>query len=131
MELLLDTHIWLWSLSAPERLRPAVLNALASPSNRLWLSAVNFWEFYLLVARRRFVAEQGADAWLAMVNQPGRFGEVPLTSEIVRVAAGLDSPHRDPADRFLAATALVHAFTLVTADPHLIGLKPVMVLENQ
>jgi PIN domain nuclease of toxin-antitoxin system len=40
-------------------------------------------------------------------------------------------PHRDPADRFLAATAQVLDLTLVTADEHLFGCKGVRLLANR
>ena len=40
MRLLLDTHIFLWSLLEPERLRPEVVAALEDKSNELWLSPI-------------------------------------------------------------------------------------------
>ena len=49
MRLLLDTHIWLWSLSNQPRLTPQVRRALAKPGNELWLSPVSTWEVAWLV----------------------------------------------------------------------------------
>jgi PIN domain nuclease of toxin-antitoxin system len=42
------------------------------------------------------------------------------TGEIAIVAGELDGLHGDPADRFIAATAIVHDATLVTADERLL-----------
>ena len=44
MRLLLDTHIWLWSLIEPERLGKRTRNELRDPENELWLSPVSTWE---------------------------------------------------------------------------------------
>ena len=45
--------------------------------------------------------------------------DAPLTREVALVSNELDLPHRDPADRFLAATALVFGLMLVTLDRRL------------
>ncbi len=41
MRLLLDTHIWIWALLEPERLAPAVAEALEHEDNELWLSPIS------------------------------------------------------------------------------------------
>jgi PIN domain nuclease of toxin-antitoxin system len=51
VNLLLDTHIWLWSLLSPERLTPTVRAALTSGDRRLWLSPRSVWEACLLIER--------------------------------------------------------------------------------
>jgi PIN domain nuclease of toxin-antitoxin system len=53
VNLLLDTHIWLWSHAEPERRTKRVPGALADESNRLWLSPISVWEFLLLAERGR------------------------------------------------------------------------------
>ena len=40
MKLLLDTHIWIWSLTIPEKLSPAVRRELDNPKNEIYLSPV-------------------------------------------------------------------------------------------
>lgn len=51
MKLLLDTHIWLWSLLEPERLGPEVRRAFEGSGNELWLSPISIWETLMLVER--------------------------------------------------------------------------------
>src|SRR5215813_7638879 len=41
VRLLLDTHIWLWSLLDPSRLSKRVLDEIAKPSNEKWLSPIS------------------------------------------------------------------------------------------
>ena len=52
MKLLLDTHIWIWSVASPERLSRKVVTSLESSKNDLWLSPISVWELLLLVEKR-------------------------------------------------------------------------------
>ena len=51
--------------------------------------------------------------------------------EVARETGRLRLAHRDPADRFLLATAKVFELTLVTADEHLLKARDVSVLANR
>ena len=131
MKLLLDTHIWLWSLLAPENLTRRVAKALEDPKNELWLSAMSTWELVMLVERKRVALERPVDAWIkeAMAAVPLR--EAPITHEIALETRQILLPHGDPADRLIAATARVLDLTLVTADERLIGAKGFPILANR
>src|SRR5215472_9124204 len=120
MRLLLDTHIWLWSLGQAARLGRRLRHELKDESNELWLSPISTWEALLLNAKGRVRLRGDLAEWLARATAHLR--EAPLTHEIVLVAHQLPLPHPDPADRFLAATAQVLGLTLVTADERLLGL---------
>lgn len=129
MNLLLDTHIWLWSLREPKRLARRVQNELKDQSNELWLSPVSTWEVLLLNARGRIRLHGEWSEWLTRATAHMR--EAPLTHEIVLAAQQLPLPHPDPADRFLAATAQVLGLILVTADERLLGLGEIGTLANR
>jgi PIN domain nuclease of toxin-antitoxin system len=60
-----------------------------------------------------------------------QFQEAPLTHEIAALAERLPLAHRDPADRFLAATAKVHGMALATHDKHLLNLIEISTLSNR
>lgn len=128
MKLLLDTHIWLWALSEPSRLSLRVREEMKKPENELWLSPVSTWEALLLNARGRIRLPANLADWLSKATAPLR--EAPFTHEIVLLAQQLPLPHRDPADRFLAATAQVMNLTLVTGDDKLLGLGTLLTLKN-
>lgn len=129
MKLLLDTHIWLWSLGAPGKLSRRVRSELRNATNELWLSPVSTWEALLLRARGRLRVQGDVRDWIAQTTAPLR--EAPLTHEIVIAAQELPLSHPDPADRFLAATAGVLGLTLVTADHRLLGLGQIATLANR
>ena len=128
MKLLLDTHIWLWSLREPQRLGRRSLHALQDPENELWLSPISLWEALLLERKGRISIQGDLAFWQARAT--ARFREAPLTLEVVLRAHQLDL-HSDPADRFLAATAKVFSLTLVTADERLLGLGDIATLANR
>ncbi len=129
MKLLLDTHIWLWSLQDPSRVGKRVLHELKNPANELWLSPISTWEALTLNAKGRIRLPTDLSRWLAQAT--ARLREAPLTHEIALVAQQLPLPHNDPADRFLAATAQVLGLTLVTADANLLGLGDISTFGNR
>ena len=129
MRLLLDTHIWIWSLNDPARLGKRTLLELRNPANELWLSAISTWEALTLHEKKRVRLHGDLDEWVAQATAP--FREAPLTHEIAAAARRLSLPQRDPADRFLAATAQVLDLTLDTADASLLGLGEIATLANR
>ena len=129
MKLLLDTHIWLWSVLDPERLGQRVRQELRSSQNQLWLSPISTWEALTLEAKGKVRLHADPATWVSRAVAP--FQEAPLTHEIALVARQLQLPQKDPADRFLAATARVLNLTLVTADAGLLGLGEIATLGNR
>jgi PIN domain nuclease of toxin-antitoxin system len=128
LKLLLDTHIWLWALHEPSRLSRRVREEIKNPANELWLSPVSTWEALLLNARGQIRLPANLAEWLTEATAPLR--EAPFTHEIVLLAQQLPLPHRDPADRFLAATAEFMDLTLVTGDDNLLGLGTIRTMKN-
>ena len=55
---LLDTHIFLWSLLEPERLKPCIVTALDAVDNELWLSPITLWEVMVLEQKGRIELEE-------------------------------------------------------------------------
>jgi len=129
LKLLLDTHIWLWSLLEPSRLGPHLRHELSNPQNELWLSPISTWEALLLNAKGRFRLPADVRGWIVRATE--RLREAPLTHEIAIASQQIPWPHPDPADRFLAATAQVLDLILVTADVRLLGLGDIKTLANR
>jgi PIN domain nuclease of toxin-antitoxin system len=131
MKLLLDTHIWLWSVLEPERLSRRVAREIQDPSNELWLSPISIWELIVLWQKGRMVPGEDIEAWVPNALRVLPLQEAPVTYEVARETGRLRLPHRDPADRFLLATAKVFELTLVTADEHLLKARDVSMLANR
>jgi PIN domain nuclease of toxin-antitoxin system len=131
LKLLLDTHIWVWSVLEPERLSAGVARQLINPHNEIWLSAVSIWELRLLHDNGRVKVIPDAVTWINDNLSRLNIREAPLTFEVALAISSLNLPHNDPADGFIAATAKVFGLTLVTADEQLAKLKDIVVLANR
>ena len=131
MNLLLDTHIWIWSVLEPQRLSTRVARELTSPDNQLWLSSVSVWELLLLHRKRRIELEEEVVPWVRKTLGLLQLNEAPLTIDVALEVSAVNLPHDDPADRFLVASARVFELTLVTADRRLTRAAGISVLANR
>ncbi len=119
MKLLLDTHVWIWYLSGNERLSEILQTAIADDNNELWLSPISIWEALLLAEKGRFVLKPTPEEWIQDSLQELKTKEAPLSNEIAILSRQLKLEHQDPADRFIAATAIHLDFILATVDNRL------------
>jgi PIN domain nuclease of toxin-antitoxin system len=132
LRLLLDTHIWLWTLIDRARLSGEVAREIEAAENEIWLSPISLWEVLVLVEKRR-IRLNGKDPvrWISDGLQALPLREAPLTNEVAIQSRIVRLPHDDLADRFLAATARVYGLTLVTADERLLGSREFRTLANR
>lgn len=122
-EYLLDTHVWLWSLVDPDRLRKETRALLTAPEATLWLSPISVWETTLLAERGRLELDTEARRWVQDALAASGVGEATLNHEVALQSREVEVEHDDPADRFIAATASVYQLVLVTADERLLRGK--------
>ncbi len=120
--ILLDTHALLWlnegSPRHGSRARKSADEALLE--GRLAVSAVSFWEVAVLVERRRVELDRSTNRWHQELLRSGLI-EIPLDGKIAIAAVGLPDLHSDPADLFIAATAIIKEARLITADRRLLN----------
>ena len=118
--ILLDTHVLIWLDQDNPKLgrecRTAIDEALAEDD--LAVSAISFWEVAMLVAKQRLAIAIALGQWRRDLIAGG-IRELPLDGRVGLLAADLEL-HRDPADRFIAATATINEATLATADQRLL-----------
>jgi PIN domain nuclease of toxin-antitoxin system len=131
MNLLLDTHIWIWNDIAPEKLTSEITRELANLENQLWLSPVSIWEVTVLLEKRRIDLKQDFRSWADESVADLQLHEATITWEVAHELRYTMPGHRDPADRFLVATAKVYDLTLITADERLISVPGLKVLPNR
>ncbi len=128
MTLLLDTHIWIWSVGSPDLLSTTVRATLSKPANTLALSPVSIWEALLLAEKGRVELAPDPWWWIRSALATRAMREFPVTHQVALRSRSVRLPHDDPADRFIAATAMVHGLTLVTADRTLLECPDIRVL---
>jgi PIN domain nuclease of toxin-antitoxin system len=114
--ILLDTHIWVnWIMKGNSSLSSAVVNAMQH-ADGLAVSAISCFEVSLLVKRGKLELPCPVDEWLheALVNSG--VDSLPVTCLIADRAVTLPDIHRDPADRIIIATAIIHDIKLASMD---------------
>ena len=103
---LLDTHIWLWYLLGDNKLSTNLQKIIASEKNELWLSPISVWETLILAEKGRIELDSTPITWVKKYLRILDVKEARLTYEIVMLSRQLELSHQDPADRFIAATAV-------------------------
>ncbi|MGO4189136.1 type II toxin-antitoxin system VapC family toxin [Pseudarthrobacter sp. TAF60_1] len=128
IQLLLDTHVFLWSISEPKRLSSKARNAISKLENQVYVSPVTAYE--LSYKHRQGKLPSGAAIVTSFARQVAHLyaSELPISAPHTLAAGQLDWEHKDPFDRILAAQAMVEGFTLVTADEDLQAFDPVPTL---
>lgn len=131
MRLLLDTHIWIWSYSEAHKLSSNVTRETTNPENERYLSAISIWETIVLLEKRRIRFGTDFGESFKRSKQELNLIELPLNWEVAHEVRFTLLNYRDPADRFLVATAKVYDLTLVTADERLMSIPGIRVLPNR
>jgi PIN domain nuclease of toxin-antitoxin system len=116
MNLLLDTHAFLWWLAGDESLSGAASGAIANEGNTIYVSAASIWE---IATKHRIGKLPDVDAIAAdlagAIDAQG-FAGLAITIRHGQVAGALPGPHRDPFDRMLIAQAMVDDLVLVSNE---------------
>lgn len=115
MRYLLDTCALIWlgmgggDLSANARRRISVASAIH-------YSSISAWEIARLQKEGKIVIPNDSAGFIADLTEQYGISAIPPVDEIMLRAADLPDFHKDPADRIIIATALVHDLTVVTGD---------------
>jgi len=116
MNLLLDTHTFMWWDSNPAKLSPRALIAIRDPANTKWFSVVSIWEIVIKSQLGKLALHLPLPQIIAQQQASG-LQVLAVSLAHVLAVEGLPPIHKDPFDRLLAAQANVEAAEFVTADP--------------
>ena len=126
MRLLLDTHVWIRRLLAPERLTDDAERLVTDRESTLHLSPISTWETLALARKGRLVLRPSPGARVLDTLRRCALTTVPLSHGIALRSEALEGfESTDPADRFLVATAMEHELVLISADSAIQGFEPV------
>lgn len=116
MNLLLDTHAFLWWLAGDQSLSVAARTAIADEGNGIFVSAASAWE---ITTKHRIGKSPGVAAIVADIAGTAvdqGFVGLPISLRHGQVAGALPGPQRDPFDRMLIAQAMLENLVLVSNE---------------
>lgn len=125
----LDTHVLIWMASDPKRLSKKAREAIRSEREKearektgVAIAAITLWELAWLAENGRIQVAGSVESFVR--ETASRVMVAPITPEIAAFAVQLPSSFpKDPADRLIAATAMVEGAPLITADERIRGAK--------
>ncbi len=126
-KLLLDTHIFIWLDSSPEKLSPTALAVCEDPWHQLYLSVVSVWEMMIKIHRQRLTLRVPLREMIQGQQEMNGVTLLPVELSHVYALEGLSLYHNDPFDRLLVAQAIAEQMALVSADSKLTSYPVVVV----
>lgn len=120
--ILLDTHIIIWDALTPARLSLPAQQAIiqANQQDGLLICDISLWEIAMLIQKGRIQVATDSLTFINLILQANKTVVRPISPTIAALSAQLPAPmNHDPADRLIAATAIVEGVSLVTADRNL------------
>lgn len=129
--IVLDTHTLLWMDRNDSALGAQARHKIeeAWRTEGVAVSAISFWETAMLAQRGRIVLPVPIEVWHAELLQAG-VQEIAIDGRIALMATSLADLHKDPADRFIVATAMAHQALLVTADSKILSWAGELTRQN-
>lgn len=116
MNLLLDTHVWLWSLTAPEKIAAETIDLMSDMENQLFFSAASAWEIAIKYRIGKLPLPEPPEQFVpARLNRDGILS-LPVEDRHALAVSELPLYHNDPFDHLLIAQARIEKYLLVTHD---------------
>ena len=113
---LLDTHVWLWLQTTPERIRPELVDVLADRANTLLLSAASSWEIAIKYRLGKLPLPEPPAEYVPTRMRLSGVSGLPIEHAHALRVGDLPEHHGDPFDRLLIAQAQLLNVPIVTAD---------------
>lgn len=128
--ILLDTHVLVFDALARDTLSPGARKAIdeGDAAGELACCDVSLWEIAMLISKRRLQVEEDTMVFLKAIIAARTVSVMPISAEIATLSASRDLGPDDPADRFIAATALHYGARLITRDRALAAVPGLMTI---
>lgn len=116
MNILIDTHIFLWLFGQSDRISSNVRNLLRNQNNSIYFSAASAWEIAIKYGNGKLQLPDSPEIFVPDRINRANFSWLEIVHQHTLAVANLEQIHKDPFDRLLVAQANVENFSLLSAD---------------
>lgn len=128
MRLLVDTHVFLWYITADPKLPAPFRTAIQDSANEVFLSVASVWEAIIKHQIGKLSLPAPPAEFLPRQRSAHGIASLAIDEGALVPLATLSPLHRDPFDRIIVAQAIAHGLTIATVDPEVmaypVGLLP-------
>lgn len=116
MNLLLDTHIFLWLINDNKLLNDELIKVIHDPKNSIFLSVVSVWECVIKYQIGKLNLPESPEIYLSKKRQEYAIASLIIEEDSINHLINLPLLHKDPFDRLLISQSLQHNLTIITED---------------
>lgn len=117
MDLLLDTHTFIWFISGDSSLPQKAVDAIKNVENKCFISIASLWEIAIKSSLKKLELKSGFNRIIDQLAE-NDIEILPIAFEHLQQVLTLEFHHRDPFDRIIISQALVERLTIVSKDEH-------------
>jgi len=116
MNILLDTHTFLWWVAEDAQLSLRAKEIIANPDNKIYFSVVSAWEIIIKVGIGKLSLSEPPETYIPSRIIANQFEILAVQMPHILKINSLPNFHKDPFDRLLIAQSLVEDLSLLTVD---------------
>lgn len=117
MNLLLDTHAFLWFIAGDTNLSKSARAAIEDLDNNRYLSMASLWEIAIKISVGKLELSEPFETLIPKQLTENSIELLGILFEHTALISSMPLHHRDPFDRLLIAQSKAEQMTLVSADP--------------
>jgi PIN domain nuclease of toxin-antitoxin system len=119
MKYLLDTHAFLWFVSADDKLSSKARSIIKNSNNEVYFSAASAWEMSIKVRLGRLTIEEELEPFIIKQLSENNFSTLSITIFHSIYTSKLPDIHKDPFDRMIIAQSQVEDMPLISKDKNI------------
>jgi PIN domain nuclease of toxin-antitoxin system len=116
MQILLDTHAFLWFVAGSSKLSPLARRLIEEPTNQRFMSVVSAWEIAIKMNRGKLKVGSSFDQLIPHQLHENDIVLLPIYAEHLSQVTILPLHHRDPFDRLMIAQSIVENIPIISKD---------------
>lgn len=116
MQIIIDTHIFLWYINGDEKLNPKYKELISDASNEIYLSVASVWECIIKEQIGKLAFPSPASVYLVSKRIEHNILSMVIDEGSLSYLNTIPQLHRDPFDRLIICQALKNGSKLITDD---------------